>query len=284
MSWLLVTPAFNETDRLPAQARSLAAQTAPLIGLWVVVDDGSTDGTATCVDWDALPFPVQVLRRDNTGGLAGASELLAFRAGVALGLAHLPAAERIMKLDADLCLEPDYLARLAGFGAETGLLGGHRVGTSELNNAAHVQGGLRAYTPAAYEGTRALPAALGWDVLDEVAIRRAGLSIAVEPLARAVASRVTGSSVGALRGRFRKGRSSRWSGYYPPYAALQIAFHLLRRPYVIGGLALGWGYVSSGSGPFAPDLKAFHREGQRVQLVALCRNPVRWLQRAYGSH
>ena len=283
MSWLLVTPAFNETDRLPAQARSLAAQTAPLIGLWVVVDDGSTDGTATCVDWDALPFPVQVLRRDNTGGLAGASELLAFRAGVALGLAHLPAAERIMKLDADLCLEPDYLARLAGFGAETGLLGGHLVGTSELNNAAHVQGGLRAYTPAAYELTRALPAALGWDVLDEVAIRRAGLGTVLEPRARAVTSRVTGSSVGALRGRFRKGRASRWSGYYLPYAGLQIALHLLRRPYVLGGLALGWGYVSSGAGPFARDLKAFHRAEQRVQLVALGRHPVQWLRRAYGS-
>ena len=283
MSWLLVTPAFNEADRLPAQARSLAEQTVALIGLWVVVDDGSTDATATCVDWSALPFPVQVLRRDNTGGLAGASELLAFHAGVALGLASLPDAERIMKLDADLCLAADYLAQLVGFGAETGLVGGAQVGPGELSSNIHVRGGLRAYTPAAYALCAGLPAALGWDVLDEVAIRRAGLATRMEPQARALSNRITGSSVGALRGRFRKGRASRWSGYYLPYAALQILLHLLRRPYVLGGLALGWGYLSSGAGPFAADLKAFHRAEQRVRLVALARHPVRWLRRAYGS-
>lgn len=281
MSWLVVTPAYDEEQNLPLQAAALAAQTAPVVGLWVVVDDGSTDATATCVDWAALPFPAVVLRRDNTGGLAGASELLAFRAGVAHGLERLPDAERIMKLDADLLLAPDYFEVLARVAGATGLVGGR---FDELSTATHVLGGLRAYSRDAYALSAPLPAALGWDVVDEVATRRAGLGTLVEPAAVARSARTTGSSVGLTRGRYRKGVSSRWSGYHPVYALLQVLLHLLRRPRVVGGVALAWGYLSAGPGPFPAELKRHHRREQAERLGRLARDPVGYCRAAYGSN
>jgi dolichol-phosphate mannosyltransferase len=283
VSWLVVTPAFNEAGRLPAQAVSLVAQTHSLIGLWVVVDDGSHDGTATCVDWGALPFPALLVHRQNSGGLAAGSELLAFREGVQRGLELLPDATRIMKLDADLMLAPDYFSRLSRVDRkDVGLLGGRVSGPGELSLSHHLAGGVCAYTPPAYAMAVALPVALGWDVLDQVAVRRAGLLVHIDGNAVATTSRVTGGSRGLLRGRYRKGIASRWSGYHPAYLAIQVLVHLVRAPFLAGGLALLWGYVSAGPGPFDPELKAFHRREQRARLVQLARHPISGLRGLKG--
>src|SRR5690349_2085000 len=99
MSFLVVTPARNEAERLPALAASLASQEPGLIRLWVIVDDGSTDTTATCLPPD-LPFPVHVITRKNDGGLAAGSAFAAWRHGAEHGLTLLPDAQRILKLDA----------------------------------------------------------------------------------------------------------------------------------------------------------------------------------------
>ena len=282
MSWLIVTPARNESERLPGLAASLAAQAPGLVGLWVVVDDGSTDGTAGVATSLDLPFPVHVLTRDNSGGLGRASEFDAFRAGADEGLTRLPDAVRVMKVDADLRLAPDHLARLAEVPLDVGLCGGRLTGLAEVEQSTYVLGGLKAYSRAAYDVVRGLPSALGWDVADEVAIRLAGMEVRVVPGATATTSRRTGASEGLLEGRRRNGVLSRWLGYHPLYFALRVVRFVFRKPFGLSAVALVRGYVSAGPSPYPPELRAAFRAAQVAKLRALARNPVRFLRETYG--
>lgn len=276
--WLLVTPARNESDRLPQLAASLAAQTAQPLGLWVIVDDGSDDGTADCVDPATLPFPVVVLQRTNTGGLLGASERVAFGDGITLGLERLPNAERVLKIDADLVLAPDHFAALVKQPPDVGVIGGVIADMADRSQPHHVRGGLRAYNRKAWDVADSVPVALGWDVLDEVAIRAAGLEIRVVPDAIATSARRTGTSEGVLRGRRRAGVVARWTGYHPVYFALRLLRYAGKRPVVVGSAVMLWAYVTAGGGPFATELKRANRAEQTQRLRALARSPRRWVR------
>ena len=64
----IFTPAYNRAHTLPKLHDSLLAQTD--MGFeWLVVDDGSTDGTGDLVrGWtDGSLFPVRYLRQENAG-------------------------------------------------------------------------------------------------------------------------------------------------------------------------------------------------------------------------
>ena len=66
----ILTPTWNRRHLLPRLYDSLVAQQAPHgIFEWLVVDDGSTDGTS---DWlttliPGAPFPIRVIRQENGG-------------------------------------------------------------------------------------------------------------------------------------------------------------------------------------------------------------------------
>lgn len=270
MTFLVVTPARDEALRLPALAASLAQQEPGLVGLWVVVDDGSSDGTSAAVPQD-LPFPVQVVRRDNTGGLSGGSAFGAWRFGVEHGLRSLPDATRVLKLDADVVLDAGHLAALATRGEA--LVGGVLRGPQEAHRADFTRGPLKAYDRRALAVVAGLPTAVGFDVMDEVAVRKAGLDVAVVPQATASVSRPTGSSEGLIRGRRRGGLVSRWTGYSRLYFAARVLRHVARRPYVVGAAAMLVGYARAGSGPWPVELRRALRAEQHDRLRAVVRAP-----------
>jgi glycosyltransferase involved in cell wall biosynthesis len=273
MSWLIVTPARNEADRLPALAASLARQEPGLVGLWVVVDDGSTDGTAESIP-SGLPFPVRVVARANSGGLRGGSAFAAFFFGVSAGLNDLPDAERVMKLDADVVLADDHLARLSAVPLSVGLVAGRMdQAGGERGRADYTRGPFKAYNRAALAALERLPIALGYDVMDEVCLRAAGLEVQVVPEASATVTRRTGSSEGWLQGRRRAGVVSRWTGYDPFYFLLRLVRYSVRPPYVVGSLVIFCSWLTAGSGPYPSTLKRAHRTEQRRRLRSAAGSP-----------
>lgn len=285
MTFLVVTPARDERERLPLLAGSLAAQEPGLVALWVVVDDGSADGTAELAEGLDLPFPVTVLRRPRTPdtGLHTASEFAAFVAGADLGLVRVPDVARVMKCDADVVLAAGYLRAVAGVPATVGITGGRIETAGERVRHDYVRGAVKAYSRDAYALVRELPAALGWDVLDEVAVRRAGLATRPCPEASVRLTRRTGSSAGALRGFVRGGVVSRWCGYRPGYFGVRLLRYAARRPVVLGAAAMLFGYVRAGRGPWPADLRAALRAEQAQRLRRLARSPLRGARTFYAS-
>ncbi|HET7530039.1 MAG TPA: glycosyltransferase family A protein [Mycobacteriales bacterium] len=274
MSWLLVTPARNEADRLPALARTLARQRPGVVGLWVVVDDGSTDGTAESIPHD-LPFPVHVLPRTNTGGLAGGSAFGAWMAGAHEGLRLLPDAERVLKLDADIQLADDYLDRLSRVPGDVGLIAGQMAGgRRERGRDGTTRGGLKAYNRAAFTAIQRMPIAVGFDTMDEVCIRQAGLEVRVVPEAKATVTRRTGASEGILQGHRRLGIVTRWTGYHPVYFAAKLLRYAGRKPLGIGAVVMLWSWLTAGRGPYPDDLRRAQRREQ-VEMMRAALTPWR---------
>ncbi len=96
------TPTFNRAHTLPRVYRSLCAQIFRDFE-WLIVDDGSTDNTATVVErWQAeARFPIRYVRQENSGKPA------AFNLGVFQ--AH---GELFLNLDSDDECVPEALDRL----------------------------------------------------------------------------------------------------------------------------------------------------------------------------
>ena len=95
----VIVPAYNEKEGIEAAVRSLAGGDYPHIEV-VVVDDGSTDGTAALVEQMRLPN-VRVVRVPN-GGKSNA-----LNTGVALARHDL-----IVTVDGDTIFEPDSIREL----------------------------------------------------------------------------------------------------------------------------------------------------------------------------
>ncbi|WP_433375692.1 bifunctional polysaccharide deacetylase/glycosyltransferase family 2 protein [Actinoplanes sp. CA-142083] len=89
----VVVPAYNEKEIIADTLRSLVASTHPI--RIVLVDDGSTDGTADIAD--ALGYPdVTVLRQPNAGKSAALNN----------GITHATT-EVVVMMDGDTVFEPD---------------------------------------------------------------------------------------------------------------------------------------------------------------------------------
>jgi cellulose synthase/poly-beta-1,6-N-acetylglucosamine synthase-like glycosyltransferase/peptidoglycan/xylan/chitin deacetylase (PgdA/CDA1 family) len=95
----IVVPALNEAVGIERTVRALAASDYPTYEV-IVVDDGSTDGTAALVDQLGLPC-VRVLRQPNLGKPA------ALNAGIAAATSDL-----VVTVDADTVFEAETLRRL----------------------------------------------------------------------------------------------------------------------------------------------------------------------------
>jgi len=67
MSYLLVTPCRNEADFMKLTLDSVVSQTLPP-GLWVIVDDGSTDvAPQVLAEYAARYSFVKIVTRENRG-------------------------------------------------------------------------------------------------------------------------------------------------------------------------------------------------------------------------
>lgn len=288
--YVLITPARDEGAFIERTIESVIRQTVlPL--KWVIVDDGSTDKTAEIVSrylsrhsW--LEMVQMPQRRDRNF----AAKVQAFNAGLerVKGLDY----EIVGNLDADISFEPDYFEYLLRKFSEDGRLGvagtvffeqGYSSERDSFQGHRHVSGQCQLFRRQC------------WENIGGYVAHRAG---GIDWIAVATA-RVMGWKTESFREKsffhyrplgtaerslvfslFSYGEKDYYLGGHPLWQLFRVAYRTIRRPYIIGGLALGlgycWAFLRRTPRPVSRELMAFHRKEQMAKLKAILESLARF--------
>jgi poly-beta-1,6-N-acetyl-D-glucosamine synthase len=251
--YVLVTPVRDEQGFLPRTIDSVTRQTV-LPREWMIVDDGSKDRTGEIIAEAARKHPwIRGIRRSDRGYRKwGAGIIEAFYEGFnALTCTDW---EYMCKLDGDLSFEQDYFERCFRKFAENrrlGVGGGmlyheeNGIRTLETHPLFHVRGGAKIYKRECWEAMGGLWVGPGSDTLDDVKANMLGWNSASFPDILMNHHRWTGASFGKWGGITKNGKTDYVSGYHPLFLLAKCTKRLFQRPYVLGSLALVYGYLSA---------------------------------------
>jgi glycosyltransferase involved in cell wall biosynthesis len=220
---------------------------------WVIVNDGSTDTTGVIIDEFAGQYSwIHACHRTNRGfRKAGGGVVEAFNDGYfALKCREW---DFIVKFDGDLSFGPDYFQKcFEHFEREPELgIGGGGIyhiseGREQLEACPrfHVRGATKIYRRACWEALGGLWPAPGWDTFDEVKANRLGWTTRSFDELRLTHHRETGTADGIWAGLVKNGRANYVCGYHPLFMAGKCMSRVLSQPYVVGSVALAYGFIS----------------------------------------
>jgi len=249
--YVLITPARNEVAYIENVLRSVIAQTTRPVR-WVIVSDGSTDGTDEVVkkyaarhDW------IELVRRPERTERHFAGKVDAFNAGYARvsGLEY----EVIGNLDADISFDDDYLAFLLRTFVENPRLGVAGTPFREGNGTGDyrfsiedVQGACQLSRRDCFEaigGYRRLRSG-GIDLVATLSARAKGwqTKIFTEKVCRH--HRRSGSALRTgMSASLHRGRMDYLLGCHPVWELFRSVYQMTNRPYVVGGALTLLGYL-----------------------------------------
>jgi glycosyltransferase involved in cell wall biosynthesis len=176
MRYYIVIPSHNEEEFIALTLQSLVDQTV-LPAKIVVVNDNSTDNTATIVLEFASKFPFISLVNKTSDAihLPGSKVIQAFQAGFETLDENY---DLIVKADADLIFPNNYFETVISHfqsDAKIGMAGGfayiEKNGEFILENLTdkdHIRGAFKAYRKETFNQIGGLRPAMGWDTVDEL--------------------------------------------------------------------------------------------------------------------
>jgi glycosyltransferase involved in cell wall biosynthesis len=250
LRYATITAAKNEARNLPRLAECLLAQTVTP-SAWVIVDDGSSDGTWELAVGLGEEHPwIRAIRLATEGAPArGGPVVRAFHEGVAALDAEV---DVIVKLDADVSMDERYFEQLLDVFQSDPSLGMASGLCYELENgewtprhvtASHVVGPARAYRRECLEAILPLEERMGWDGLDEVKANVLGWSTRNVPELGFHHHRIQGRRDGSRRRHWTNlGAAAHYMGYRPSYLLVRTAYRGLKEP---SAFAMLWGWAAA---------------------------------------
>jgi biofilm PGA synthesis N-glycosyltransferase PgaC len=255
--YLLITPCRNEVEFGRQTLDSVVAQSVQP-AKWIIVDDGSTDGTSEMLaEYAAEHAFIEVIRKPDRGKRSvGPGVIESFYLGYD---ASTPRDfDYLCKLDLDLELPPEYFQTLM-----ERMEANPRIGTCsgkpyvrEPDGSLHPEtsgdemsvGMTKFYRVDCFEQIGGFVREVMWDGIDCHRCRMLGW-IACSwdvPELRFIHLRPMGSSQqNILVGRLRHGYGQYFMGTGVAYMAASAAFRMAKPPLVVGGLCMFAGYLSS---------------------------------------
>jgi hypothetical protein len=279
-SYVLVTPARNEVQFIELTIQSVVAQTVrPL--KWVIVSDGSTDGTDEIVSQYAAQHNwIELLRMPERKERHFAGKAYAFNAGKARvdGLPY----DVIANLDADITFDKDYFSYLLEKLVADTMLG--VVGTPYIEAARegydyrfvsieHVSGACQVFRRECYEAIGGYaPVKVGTiDCIAVITARMKGWKTRTFTEKVCMHHRKVGTAQSSpTRAHFNTGLMDYAMGNHPLWQLFRVAYQITKKPYLLRGLAIGTGYLSASlrqlDRPVSGELMKFHRREQMQRL------------------
>jgi glycosyltransferase involved in cell wall biosynthesis len=254
LTYVLITPARNEAQLIEATMKCVVAQTArPL--KWVIVSDGSTDGTDEIVRGYLETYPwIELLRMPERAERHFAGKVLAFNGGYDKVRSLKP--QVVGNLDADVTFEPDHFEILLTKAAEDPGLGVFGAPFREGNfqydyrftNIENVWGGCQLFRSECYEDIGGYKPVKG-GCIDHIAVvsaRMNGWKTRTFAERVCIHHRVMGTAQqGPIKSKFKMGAKDYSVGNHPLWQLSRAVYQMRNRPFILGGLALGAGYFWS---------------------------------------
>jgi poly-beta-1,6-N-acetyl-D-glucosamine synthase len=279
LRYVIITPARNEERFIELTIKSMIAQTY-LPVKWVIVSDGSTDRTDEIVSHYSTSHAwVELVRMPERQERHFAGKVHAFNAGYE----RLKTLEFdvVGNLDADVSFEPEHFEFLLGKmmeNPELGMAGApFREGTFQydyrFSNIENVWGGCQLFRRQCYEGIGGYMPLKG-GCIDHVAVisaRHHGWKTRTFPEKICIHHRTMGTAQHSeLRAKYRLGVKDHSVGNHPLWEFVRTIYQMKHRPFVAGGLALGFGYLSAmlrrHEVPLSKELVGFVRREQMQRL------------------
>lgn len=280
LTYVLITPARNEAQFIELTLQSVVAQTIrPL--KWVIVSDGSTDGTDDLVLKYAAAHPwIELVRMPERHERHFAGKIHAFNAGYAR-VKELEY-DVVASLDGDISFDPEYFAFLLGKLAADPILGlvgtPFKDGPNEIYdyrfvNIEHVSGACQVFRRECFAEIGGYVPVQGGGV-DFVAVttaRMKGWKTRTYTDKICQHHRVMGTAQhGELRAKFRAGAKDYALGNHPLWQLFRTFYQMTKKPFFLGGLMLvsgyTWSLVRGVKRPVSDELVAFCRREQMSRL------------------
>jgi len=254
--YLLITPCRNESDFMRQTLDSVASQSIQP-AKWVIVDDGSTDDTANILDEYAKKHSwIQIITRPDRGRRAvGPGVIEAFYAGYET--VNPDDYDYLCKLDLDLRLPPRYFEilmermaadqRLATCSGKA-YIERHGKLINERHGDENSIGASKFYRVSRFKELGGFVREVMWDGIDGHRCRMMGWIACSwdDPDLRFVHLRPMGSSQKSIyAGRMRHGFGQYFMGTGLLFISASALYRVAEKPYVLGSLAILWGWISS---------------------------------------
>lgn len=289
----------NEAAHLPRLAAALVNQRrCPTV--WLIVDDESTDETASLIDdltrgWDwitARPAGRPSLRERGFDGVGrsarpGRRDLTRIGQRVSLGMGELlrHPVDVLVTVDADVSFDSDYFERLIALfssDAALGIASGARqewvagAWRARRLTSVNVEAQCRAYRRAVIASLLPLESHAGWDGVDVVRAHLLGWRTSVDRDLQFRHHRLIGARDGTRFNAWTNEGRAAWAMHYrPSYLALRAAYQSQEEVGAIG-LLIGYGRALWGREPRCLDeeVSRFIRAEQRLSRIARRRSEV----------
>lgn len=279
-TFVLITPARNEAQFIELTLKSVVAQTVRP-AKWIIVSDGSTDGTDDIVNKYAAEHPwIELVRMPERRERHFAGKVHAFNAGYAR-VRDLQC-EMVGSLDGDISFDEDYfsfLLQMLAEDRELGLVGTPFKGSSSPTydyrfvSIEHVSGACQLFRRECFEeiGGYVPVKGGGVDHIAVIAARMKGWKTRTFTEKVCLHHRGIGTAErGTLMVRFRTGAQDYALGGHPIWELFRTVYQMTKRPFAVGGLVLGAGYVWAmirrEEKPISREMVAFRRREQMRRL------------------
>lgn len=281
--YVLITAARNEEKYIELPLRSVLSQTI-LPEKWVIVSDGSIDGTDEIIKRYQMLHPsvIKYVRRESSNIKADfSSKVYALH----LGYESMTDCDYdyIGHLDADISLDEDYYEKLLGIFCTRKTLGlaggflyepdGNGFSPHDYNNIHSIIGAVQLFRRGCYEAIGAfLPLKYGGeDWYAEIRARMLGWEVQAFPEYKVYHHKVSRSVRGVFQEKKREGLMDYSLGSHPVFEMLKCLSRMRQKPYITAGFVrwLGFllGYMKRSKRQVTDDFVKYLRREQTKRIT-----------------